>query len=292
MSNSTKSEDFGGEALADAHIHLFEGSYGDSFTARPGVTIDEAQLYESLIKEAGVQATLIVAYEGQDWCASNNEYLASIKDQYAWMNPVAFVHNDRGFDIEQLETWRDQGFIGLSLYPLTEEDCRVLERTPDECWQWLVEKRWLLSVNSRGEGWSAWKPVLERHPELRVVAAHLGLPPAVAEPPDAATARENLATVLQLSAFAGPRVKLSGFYAMSDPGHDYPHRAAWPYVEALLEAFTSERLLFASDFSPCLDWLSYPQTLGLFDHMPFLTDVDRARIRGENLLGLLGDVTG
>jgi len=276
--------------FADAHIHLFEGGYRDSFTARPGVTIDEVALYQTLTRDNGVGAALVVAYEGMDWCATNNEFLASIQAQHDWLNPLAFVHNDRGFDVEQLEAWRGQGFVGLSLYPFTEEDCRVLERTPDECWQWLVDRRWLISVNSRGAAWKAWKPVLDRHPELRLVASHLGLPPALAEPPDAATARENLASVLQLAAFPGPRVKLSGFYAMTDPGYDYPHRAAWPYMEALQEAFMSERLLFASDFSPCLDLLSYPQTLGLFDHMPFFDDADRAAIRGGNLLALLAEI--
>lgn len=276
--------------LADAHIHLFAGGYGDNFTARPGVQIDEAVCYDSLAREHGVHAALVVGYEAEEWCATNNEHLATIQGRHDWLNPVAFVHNDRGFHLERLETWRREGFVGLSLYPFTEEDCQVLQNTPDECWQWLVEKRWLISVNSRGEGWKAWVPVLERHPELRLLVAHLGLPTAVAEPPDAATARENLASVLQLAAFPGPRVKLSGFYAMTDPGYDYPHRAAWPYVEALQEAFTSERLLFASDFSPCLDLLSYPQTQGLFDHMPFFDDADCAAIRGENLSALLAEI--
>jgi len=108
--------------------------------------------------------------------------------------------------------------------------------------------------------------------------------------PDPGEARKALQPVLDLAACSGPRVKLSGFYALSDPGHDYPHRAAWPYVEALLEAFGSGRLLWASDFSPCLDWLSFPQTLGLFALMPFLDDQARHRIEGPNLLDLLAEV--
>ena len=93
----------------------------------------------------------------------------------------------------------------------------------------------------------------------------------------------------RLAQYPGPRVKLSGFYAATDPGYDYPHRAAWPYVEALAAAFGIERLLWCSDFSPSLQWLSFPQTFELFGKIPFLNEVDRQRIEDGNLLALLAD---
>ena len=93
-----------------------------------------------------------------------------------------------------------------------------------------------------------------------------------------------------LAAFPGSRVKLSGFYALSDPGYDYPHEVTWPYVEALLGAFGPERLLWGSDCTPCLEKLSFPQTLGLFAKMPFLDDRMRRRIEGANLLEMLDSV--
>ena len=86
------------------------------------------------------------------------------------------------------------------------------------------------------------------------------------------------------------RVKLSGFYALTTPGYEYPHQAAWPYVEELLEAFGATRLLWGSDFSPSLEWLSFPQTFGLFGHMPFLSEAERRLIEGENLLTLLAEL--
>jgi L-fuconolactonase len=85
-------------------------------------------------------------------------------------------------------------------------------------------------------------------------------------------------------------IKLSGFYALTRPGYAYPHQAAWPYVEVLLAAFGSNRLLWGSDFSPSLEWLSFLQTFGLFETMPFLSDSDRERIEGSNLRTLLAEV--
>ena len=93
--------------------------------------------------------------------------------------------------------------------------------------------------------------------------------------------------VLALAEYPQVRVKLSGFYALSKPGYDYPHRAAWPYVQSLVEEFSTDRLLWGSDFFPAADHVTFPQTYGLFGEMPFLDDRDRQKIQGENLLKLL-----
>lgn len=127
---------------------------------------------------------------------------------------------------------------------------------------------------------------MNRYGELRVVISHLGLPPRTvggeADP-------SLLRPVLNLSRFPQVHVKLSGFYALSDPGYDYPHRAAWPYVRAVIESFGISRILWGSDFSPCLDWLSFPQTLGVLEQISFMSESDRRAIEGPNLLRLLGD---
>jgi L-fuconolactonase len=133
-----------------------------------------------------------------------------------------------------------------------------------------------------------WLKILQRHGELRLIVSHLGLPPRVSESPPEREARRAMADVLALAEFPEVRVKLSGFYALTDPGYDYPHRAAWPYVEALLGRYSVERLLWASDFSPCLDWVTFPQTFDLFSKMPFLSKADRSRIEGGESAGPVG----
>jgi predicted TIM-barrel fold metal-dependent hydrolase len=147
-----------------------------------------------------------------------------------------------------------------------------------------------VSLNTRGKDLIDWVPLLDRHRELRLLLSHLALPPKVSTPPTKNDARAGIDPVVNLARFPGVHVKLSGFYAISDPGHDYPHRAAWPYVEVLAEAFSVKRLLWGSDSTPSLDFLSFPQTLQLFDQMPFLKEEDRQRIQGGNLLRLLKEV--
>ncbi len=265
---------------ADAHIHLFDGGFQGSFTGRPGVQIDEVTCYESLMADHDIAASLVVGYAGDPWCRENNACITHLLKSHGWIHPTAYHDVTKPLTVDALRRLCDDGFVGISLYIFDDNHIAGLARIDDACWGWLCDHRWLISVNSKGEAWRGWQAVLDRHNDLRLVVAHLGLP-------DSSTSLEH---VLALAKYPQVRVKLSGFYALTDPGHDYPHEAAWPHVEALLGAFGADRLLWGSDFTPSLDSLSFPQTFSLFDKMPFLTDADREMIAGRNLLALLDEV--
>jgi predicted TIM-barrel fold metal-dependent hydrolase len=272
---------------ADAHIHLFAGGYrGGSFASRPGVSIDESVCYDSLAREHDVAAALVVGYGAEDWCTDNNAHVAEQRLKFDWVRPLAYVAIDSAGADRDVEILREQGFVGVSMYGFG-GDAQRLAQIPVGFWHWLEERDWVVSVNSQGDAWSAWQPILEQFPRLRLLVSHLGLPPAVASPPSREQAGNAMRQVTDLSIYPGVRVKLSGFYALTSPGHDFPHQAAWPYVEQLVEAFSCDRLLWASDFSPCLDWVSFPQTIDIFNKMPFLSEDDVAKITGGNLLALL-----
>ena len=275
----------------DAHIHLFENGYGRSFPSRPGVTIAEADCFETLRKSFGVDQALVVGYAGEPFTGDNNAYLARVVQERNWVHPMAYIDLTMPLAIENLQQYKDDQFIGISLYVFSDQDVSAISKTSDEVWQWLTMQKWLISINSTGNNWTAWQHILERHNKLRILVSHLGLPPKMSKPPNPQTAQKNMASVLGLARFDNTYVKLSGFYAVTDPGYDYPHESAWPYVITLLNEFGSSRLLWASDFSPHLDWLSFPQTFALFEQMPFLTDNDRHRIEGKNLANLLEQVS-
>ena len=65
------------------------------------------------------------------------------------------------------------------------------------------------------------------------------------------------------------------------------YEQASPIMELLAGTYGPSRLLWGSDFSPCLEYVSFPQTLGPIDRWQRLTDADRASIKGGNLMGLL-----
>jgi len=275
---------------ADAHIHLFAGGYQDkSFASRPGVSIDEVTCYDDLAREHNVVAALVVGYGGEDWCADNNLYLAKQTRQYDWLHPVAYVAIDIPPTIEDLENLHEQGFVGISLF-LFGDDVKQLEQIPISFWSWIEAKNWLVSVNSEDDAWTAWQPVLQQSPKLRLIISHLGQPRATTAPPSPQQAAQIMQPVTELSKYPGIRVKLSGFYSLTSSGHDYPHEAAWPYVEQLVGSFSCDRLLWGSDFIPCLDWITFPQTIDIFEKIPFLSESDVSRITGGNMLALLDEV--
>ena len=272
---------------ADSHIHLFEGGFHGSFAGRSGVKLDEHELYQSLAREHSVRRALVVGYTAEPWCAENNRWIAIQARRFPWACPLAYFDPSRPPAIEELENLRGNGFVGLSTYVFDPAASEAIGRLPAEILEWINERKWILSVNSRGGYWTAWRRALDRFGDLRVLVSHLGLPERRA---DASPLREELSTVLDLSVYPGPRVKLSGFYALSAPPSDYPHRSVWPYVEALAERFGMNRLVWGSDFTPSLDHISFPQTYGLFGYMPFLSESARGEIEGGNLLSLLDDI--
>ncbi|GAB4415530.1 MAG: amidohydrolase family protein [Anaerolineae bacterium] len=276
---------------ADAHAHFFHAGYVALLPENcRRIQPDEVTLYQGLARQYDAQQVLAVGYEAEPWAVGNNRYLSWLAASLPWLRPVAFVAEPAKLEIASLEKWQQESFVGLSFYCFDPQQREALGRVPAEIWAWLAERGWLVSVNSKGEHWTAWQPLLERQPDLRLLVSHLGLPPAVETAPDEATARQALREVVALAQFPEVHVKLSGFYALTQPGYAYPHQAAWPYVEVLLAAFGSTRLLWGSDFSPSLEWLSFPQTFGLFEAMPFLNKTDRERIEGGNLLALLAGV--
>jgi L-fuconolactonase len=274
--------------LLDAHAHFFFPGYVERLPENcRRRDPNEITLYQAHAKQHEIDQVLAIGYEGEAWAAGNNDYLAQLTSQHSWVRPVAFVADLSRLTIDQITKWQSQHFVGISLYIFTADDAATLSRVPGEIWQWLAEKAWMISVNSSGELWSSWQPILANYPQLSLLIAHLGLPTPVSSPPSSAEAKRVLASVTGLAGFANTHVKFSGFYALAQPGHGYPQRASWPYAEVITEAFGTARILWASDFSPALEVVSFPQTVDILKEMPWLTQADLTAIYHDNLANLL-----
>ncbi len=271
----------------DAHIHLFAGGYGGegAQARRPGVRIDEAALYASLAAEHGIAEALVIGYEGQGWAAGNNRHIAALARRHAWIRPCAYVTAEDLGDTRSIRRLTRQPFVGIALYVFDEAMSAAVSTAPDEVWKRLADQRLLISVNSTGKLWSIWHRVLARHSALRLLASHLGLPPRVRAAPSAAA--RALKPLSDLAAWPNVYVKLSGLYALSDPSHAYPHVATRPYVMEVLKRFGPRRLLWGSDFSPCLASVSFPQAVASTDLLPVGV---RRHVRRNNLQRLLAQV--
>ena len=134
---------------ADAHIHLFEQPLAATFPARPGVQIDEAACFDSLASENGVAAALIVCYRSSEGNEGNNEYVIGLQSKYEWVRPAAHIEPDDAPGIDAIEKWRDQGVLGLVMYPESDDAVRAC---PDEIWEWMIAN--LLGAQRQLEGGS------------------------------------------------------------------------------------------------------------------------------------------
>jgi L-fuconolactonase len=272
----------------DAHAHFFLPGYvGQMRENRRRQSPDEVTLYQAHAQHHAIEQVLAVGYEGSAWAAGNNAYLASLTAQHPWVRPVAYVADLSQLTVAQLRAWQTARFVGISLYLMSAEDAAVLPNVAAEIWQWLSDQAWLISVNSTGEQWTQWVPILTHYPELRLLIAHLGLPPAATVAPSLDEARSALTTVLQLAPFANVYVKFSGFYALAQPGYAFPHAASWPYAQAITEVYGTQRILWASDFSPALEIVSFPQSVEVIANFPWLTLDDLRAINYDNLASLL-----
>jgi L-fuconolactonase len=254
------------------------------------ISPDEITLYQAHAARHEIKQVLAVGYEGEPWVVGNNDYLATLAAQHAWVRPTAFVADPSQLTVQQLSEWQAQWFVGISLYLFTAEETATLGQVTAEVWRWLTDHAWLISVNSTGEHWTSWQPVLASYPELRLLIAHLGIPPAATNASSLDEAHAALASVLDLAPFPRVTVKFSGFYALSIPGHAYPHSASWPYAQAISDTFGNSRIVWASDFSPALEYVSFPQTVDVIAAMPWLTEDDRKAIYHDNLAHLLAAV--
>lgn len=262
--------------LADSHIHLFEHGYQDSGK-------NTLETYLLLIHEFSISRALVIGYEGKPWALGNNTYIANLKKSNSWISPVAFLQAS-DLSLRNLESLSDQGFVGISLYVFTNEDVRILQEVVNEIWQWLVDNKWLISVNSKGDHWLLWMEVLKRNPTLTLLISHIGLITIPTKPAGEDEIAITLKTIAALMNFGNVYIKLSGFYELepSDPVHLY--QMLTPYIKYIVEMFSADRLIWGSDFPLSLDKVSFVQT---FENLNDIEPFKLKKILEDNLQRLL-----
>src|SRR5215212_8734119 len=182
----------------DAHAHFFSPGFVDQLPENcRRREPDEITLYQAHARRHDIEQVLAVGYEGDSWASGNNSYLAALATQYDWVRPTAFVAEPGQLSVEQLQAWQDQKFVGISLYLFSAEAVNQLNGIAGVVWQWLSDQAWLISVNSTADFWNAWPAILQRFPDVRLLIAHLGIPPAVTAAPPPDLARTALTSVLQ-----------------------------------------------------------------------------------------------
>jgi L-fucono-1,5-lactonase len=266
--------------LADAHVHLFDGGYAGVLEDPPAGP-DELAAYERLRERHGIGCALVVGYEGEPRYAGNTDHVLALAAERSWIAPLGFLHVTPP-TVEQLRAVRDAGGVGFAVYLASDEEGSAFAGWDPAVRQELNDQAAVLSFNARPEAIAAADAALRDLDGCAVLFSHLGLPGRHEQAPTVAAARDRLTALLALADRPNVAVKLSGAYAVDR----YPHAAAQPFVDLLLEAYGPERLLWGSDFSPALDYVSFEQAAatGLLAHC---SAAEVEAVMGGNLLRLL-----
>eukprot|EP01050_Picozoa_sp_SAG11_P019811 SAG11_NODE_3218_length_2603_cov_2.582268_1_plen_110_part_00 len=59
------------------------------------------------------------------------------------------------------------------MYTGINDQAATLHAVADEVWEWLLTRKWIVSVNDSGSNWDHWLGVVHRHPDLRLMCSHL-----------------------------------------------------------------------------------------------------------------------
>lgn len=209
--------------IFDTHCHLFE----HGFDGRTGVLLRgrgaELEAYERFRAEYEIAKSLVIGYDG-DGYAGNSDYIEGLTGE--WIVPLRYG-GDLGF-----------------------------ARSPGGAGVYAAEAPGILSLNVTPEAIAELEPRIRALEDTWVLISHLGLPGPV-DSLDAAKTR--LAPLLRLAGLPHVSVKLSGQYAASTVG--YPHGDARVLVDLVAEAFGTSALVWGSDFSPCLEFVSLEEAV-------------------------------
>jgi predicted TIM-barrel fold metal-dependent hydrolase len=261
------------EPKIDCHAHVFDPArfpYRDDTFHRPaGQEIGTALQLTQVLDAYGVRHALLVGpnsgYEQDNRCL-----LDAIAQGRGRFKGIAVVANDIGR--ERLEELRAAGIVGCAFnatyhgvdYYLGAAGLLANLQALDMCVSLQVQHEQLVALS----------PLLERS-GVRILIDHCGRPS-----PEGGLEQPGFQALLRLARTGRAFVKLSGYPKFSRDAH--PYADAKPYVEALLDAFTTDGCLWASDwpFLRASERVDYGPLLKLVESL--LPDAaDRRRVLWE-----------
>jgi len=264
----------------DCHIHVLDPvrfPYADDTPYRPGgQEIAPAAHLIRVLDAFDVRHALIVG-TNSGYGTDSRILLDALRLGHGRFKGVAVVENDVG--INELERLKAAGIVGVA-FNLPFYDPGYYRNTAPLL-EKLVDLGMFLQIQVENDQLLALLPLIEKS-KVRLVIDHCGRP-SVADGLKQAGFQALLAIGRERDAW----IKLSGAYKFAQQSH--PYEDTWPFIAALVEAFTIDRCVWGSDWP----FLRSPQRLDygpLLAMLPFLfPDADdRHRLLWRTPARLLG----
>jgi L-fuconolactonase len=266
-------------------MHVFADGYVGVHGSSPARG-DELAAYEALRDQHGIERALLLGYEGEPPYRGNNAHVLALARTRSWLTPLAYLPVASPPSASALREFRTAGARGFVLFAYGTAEAEAFRQWPAATLAEIRDQQAIISVNADIPAIASLAPTIRELHGCSVLFSHLGEPGRFAHAPSADEARARLAPLIALAAHDNVYVKFSGLYGMCEPPDRYPHEPARPFVDGLVDAFGPLRLLWGSDFSPALDYVSFAETtdVGLLSSCS-TSEVDQ--IMGANLVRLL-----
>jgi predicted TIM-barrel fold metal-dependent hydrolase len=227
------------ERKIDCHTHVFDPvnfPYGKNIEYKPsGQEAGNAAQLRQVMKTYGVSHSLLV--QPNSGYGSDNSYLLdTIARSEGRLKGIAIIDFDA--DLATLRDFKKRGVVGAAFNP-TFHGIDYYDRSAA-----LIDKLVLhdmfLQIQSEGDQLSRFVPWIEAMP-VQVLIDHCGRPS-----PEQGLDQPGFKSLLRLARTGRVNVKLSGYSKFSRQG--YPFEDTWPFVGAIVEAFTLDHCMWASDW--------------------------------------------
>jgi predicted TIM-barrel fold metal-dependent hydrolase len=227
------------EPKIDCHAHVLDPArfpYGANTHYRPaGQEMGTAAQLAQVMEAYGTRHALLVGpnsgYGLDNSCMLDT--IAHAPDRY---RGIAVVQND--ISVDALRSLKSKGVVGVA-WNVTHYGVDYY-RDAEQLIEKLVALDMFVDIQTEHDQLPRMMPLLSRS-NVRVLVDHCGRPTI-----EAGLEQPCFRALLELGATGRAFVKLSGFVKFS--AEPPPYKDAWPFVEALVDAFTLDRCLWASDW--------------------------------------------
>lgn len=227
------------EPKIDCHIHVFDPArfaYGKNIDYKPsGQEVGTPQQLHQVMNTYGVCHSLLVQ-PNSGYGSDNSCLLDTIVFGDGRFKGIAIIDFDS--DIAALRKLKDQGIVGAAFNPTFhgvdyyKQSAKLIAK--------LAELDMFLNLQCKHDQLSMFVPWLEAMP-IRVLIDHCGRPT-----PEAGLQQPGFQTLLRLARTERVSIKLSGYSKFSRT--NYPFEDTWLFVRAIVDAFTLDHCLWASDW--------------------------------------------
>jgi predicted TIM-barrel fold metal-dependent hydrolase len=227
------------EPKIDCHVHVIDPAnfpYNKDVAYKPaGQEIGTPAQFGQVMTSYGVRHALLVqpnsGYENDNSCM-----LDAIANGDGRFKGIAIVDIHAGLAV--LKELRAKGVVGVAINPTYHGNDYY--RHADGLMNRLADLDMFFNLQVEDDQLLMYAPWIEKIP-VKVLIDHLGRPSPAAGPDQA-----GFAAMLGLAETGRVSVKISGYLKFAKK--PYPFEDCWPYVRAVVNAFTLGHCLWASDW--------------------------------------------